>query len=281
MSGEGGQIRVTILGCGSSGGVPRIDGDWGACDPDDPRNHRSRCSLLMERFADGTDPDAPGAPVTRVLVDTSPDLRQQLLAARVTRLDAILFTHDHADQTHGIDDVRALVYRSRARIPAWLDAPTRASLFARFGYIFESTEGSGYPALLDARPMPPPGTALVIPGPGGLLEAVPLMQQHGSIPSLGFRFGPVTYCNDASALPPATLAVARGSALFIVDALRYTPHPSHAHLDLALSWAAEVGADRTVLTNLHIDMDYATLAGSLPSGVEPAVDGWRWQGSLA
>lgn len=281
MSVPGGQIRVTILGCGSSGGVPRIDGDWGACDPDDPRNRRTRCSLLVERYADGTDPDAPGAQVTRVLVDTSPDLRQQLLAARVTRLDGILFTHDHADQTHGIDDVRALVYRNRARIPAWLDAPTRASLFARFGYIFESAEGSGYPALLDAHPMPPFGQTLVIPGPGGPLEAVPLQQQHGSIPSLGFRFGPVTYCNDASALPPATLAIAKGSSLFIVDALRYTPHPSHAHLDLALSWAAEVAAPQTVLTNLHIDLDYATLAASLPAGVEPAVDGWRWTAALS
>ena len=120
-----------------------------------------------------------------------------------------------------------------------------------------------------------------IAGPGGPLEAVPLQQQHGSIPSLGFRFGPVTYCNDASALPAATLAAAKGSSLFIVDALRYTPHPSHAHLDLALSWAAEVAAPQTVLTNLHIDMDYTTLAASLPAGVEPAVDGWRWTAALS
>jgi phosphoribosyl 1,2-cyclic phosphate phosphodiesterase len=279
VASTGGRIRVTILGCGSSGGVPRCDGDWGVCDPADPRNRRTRCSLLVERYGAGTDPDAAGAAVTRVLVDTSPDLREQLLAARVTRLDGILFTHDHADQTHGIDDVRALVYRARARIPAWLDQPTRDSLLARFGYIFEAPPGSGYPPLLEPRPMPPVGSPLVIGGPGGPLSAIPLAQEHGDIASLGFRFGPVAYCNDASHLPPPTLEAATGADLFIVDALRHTPHPSHAHVALALDWITRVRPRRAVLTNLHIDLDYATLAASLPAGTEPAVDGWRWEGA--
>lgn len=280
MADGAGVLRVTILGCGSSGGVPRVDGDWGACDPSDPRNRRTRCSLLVERFAPGADPLDAHSPRTTVLVDTSPDLRAQLLAARVRRLDAILFSHDHADQTHGIDDVRALVYRQGARIPAWLDRATAATLLPKFGYIFEAPPGSPYPPLLEARAMPLPGGQLVIEGAGGPVTAVPLAQEHGHITSLGFRFGPVVYCNDASHLPPPTLAAAAGARLFIVDALRHKPHPSHAHVALSLDWIAQVRPQRAVLTNLHIDLDYAQLSASLPPGVEPAVDGWCWVGAL-
>ncbi|MCU0731625.1 MAG: MBL fold metallo-hydrolase [Hyphomonas sp.] len=270
-----GWLKVTILGCGSSGGVPRIDGDWGACDPSDPRNRRTRCGLLVQRWES---PDKEGTPTT-VLVDTSPDLREQLLKAGVTRIDGILYTHDHADQTHGIDDVRAIVYAMGARIPCWMDAPTTANLTTRFGYIFESAPGSGYPALLDARPMPDPGSTVRVDGPGGPVEALVMAQQHGTIPSLGFRFGPVAYCNDASDLPPETLSDCRGSALMIVDALRYRPHPSHAHVARSLEWIERVRPEKAVLTNLHIDLDFATLAGELPEGVEPAVDGWSWEGA--
>jgi phosphoribosyl 1,2-cyclic phosphate phosphodiesterase len=269
-----GWLRVTILGCGSSGGVPRIDGDWGACNPADPRNRRTRCGLLVERWAGA---DKAGEP-TIVLVDTSPDLREQLLRAEVRRVHGIVYTHDHADQTHGIDDVRAIVYAQGARIPAWLDRPTRAGLMARFGYIFETPPGSAYPPLLEARPMPQPGEAVLVDGPGGPVRALVMVQVHGDIPSLGFRFGPVSYCNDVSALPPETIAAASGSSLLIVDALRYRPHPSHAHLEQALAWIEAIRPGHAVLTNLHVDFDYARLAAELPEGVEPAVDGWTWEG---
>jgi phosphoribosyl 1,2-cyclic phosphate phosphodiesterase len=225
--------------------------------------------VLVERFEGLYDP----ARATVVLIDTSPDLRAQLLGAGVKRCDGVLYTHDHADQTHGIDDLRVLCYRMRRRIPAWLDAPTRASLFARFGYIFETPPGSHYPAILDAREMPTPGEEVVIEGPGGPIAFTPLAQEHGEIGSLGFRFGPVAYCNDASALPDETLAACEGAELFIVDALRPAPHPSHAHLDLALSWIKRVQPARAVLTNMHIDMDYASLVATLPAGVEPGYDG--------
>src|SRR5690606_36069 len=136
MTVAAGELEVVVLGSGSSGGVPRGDGDWGACDPAEPKNRRLRCSLLVRRHG-------PGG-VTSVLVDTSPDLREQMLAARVSHVDAVLYTHDHADQTHGIDDLRVFAGRARRRIPAFMDPPTRAALTQRFGYIFESV--NGYPA---------------------------------------------------------------------------------------------------------------------------------------
>jgi phosphoribosyl 1,2-cyclic phosphate phosphodiesterase len=269
------RLRVTILGCGSSGGVPRVGGEWGACDPTDPRNRRTRCGLLVERFEGEHDPRA----VTSVLIDTSPDLRVQLLDAGVRRVDGVLFSHDHADQTHGIDDLRAMVYAMGRRPPAFMDAPTRESLFRRFGYIFRAPPGSSYPPLLEAQAMEP-FTPVTIDGPGGSIVATPLPQVHGDIPSLGFRIGPVAYCNDCSALPEATLAACEGVELFIVDALRHTPHPSHASVSDALGWIERVRPGRAVLTNMHIDLDFASLAARLPAGVEPAVDGWRWEGMV-
>jgi phosphoribosyl 1,2-cyclic phosphate phosphodiesterase len=271
-----GTLAITILGCGSSGGVPRPDGEWGACDPADPRNRRLRCSLLVERWG----PEGPDAGVTRALIDTSPDLRQQLLATGVRRLDAVLYSHDHADQAHGIDDLRAIVYAMRRRIATYMDEATAATLTRRFGYIFDEAQAGGYPPILDARAMRA-FEPVVVEGEGGPIVAVPLPQVHGAINSLGFRIGPVAYCNDASHLPPETLAACAGAELFIVDALRDLPHPSHAHVALALEWIAAVSPARAVLTNLHIDLDYAALAARLPPGVEPAVDYWRWTGPAA
>jgi phosphoribosyl 1,2-cyclic phosphate phosphodiesterase len=143
-------LRVTILGCGSSGGVPRVGGEWGACDPQDPRNYRTRCSLLVEAYQ-GTYSHETS---TVVLIDTSPDLRTQLLRAKVSHVDALLYSHDHADQSHGIDDLRAIVYHQRKRIPTFMDEVTQYNLVRRFGYIFETPPGSHYPALLDALTMP-------------------------------------------------------------------------------------------------------------------------------
>lgn len=263
MTAAAGELEVVVLGCGSSGGVPRGDGDWGLCDPAEPKNRRLRCSLLVRRHGlDG---------VTSVLIDTSPDLRQQMLAAQVRHVDAVLYTHDHADQTHGLDDLRVFAMHARRRIPAFMDGPTRAALTGRFGYIFESV--NGYPAILEARPLPPHGEAWSIDGPGGAVPVVAFDQGHGPIRSVGYRLGPFAYSPDVSDLDGTALAALRGCQLWIVDALRWTPHPTHAHLDRTLEWIARAGVERAVLTNLHLDMDYSALSAILPANVEVAWDG--------
>jgi phosphoribosyl 1,2-cyclic phosphate phosphodiesterase len=261
MSGE---LEVVILGCGSSGGVPRGDGDWGACDPAEPKNRRTRCSALIRRHGpDGT---------TSVLIDTSPDLRAQMLAAEVRHVDAVLYTHDHADQTHGIDDLRVFAMRTRRRIPAWMDGATRGALTGRFPYIFESVEG--YPAILEAMPIPPHGILWSVRGAGGEVPVTTFDQAHGPIRSVGYRIGPLAYSSDVSDLNEAAIEAVRGCALWIVDALRWTPHPTHAHVEQALEWIARAGVRRAVLTNLHIDLDYNALAAAVPANVEVAFDGW-------
>jgi phosphoribosyl 1,2-cyclic phosphate phosphodiesterase len=267
-----GILRITILGSGSSGGVPRADGDWGVCDPSNPKNRRSRCSLLVERKRAGT-PWGPET-TTTILIDTSPDLRNQLLDAKVTRIDGLLYTHDHADQTHGIDDLRAIVYSMGKRIPTWMDAVTSASLTKKFGYIFETPKGSHYPSLLDAKPLPDHGEQFWVEGPGGAVGVVPLGQNHGPIDSLGFRIGDFGYCNDVRILPEQTLVALAGIQLFVVDALRWTPHPSHSHVSQTLSWIERLKPRLAVLTDMHIDIDYEDMRQKCPPGVEPGYDGW-------
>jgi phosphoribosyl 1,2-cyclic phosphate phosphodiesterase len=245
-------MKVTILGCGTSGGVPSITGTWGACDPTDPRNRRRRVSIMVEQAG------------SRLIVDTSPDLREQCLSAGIDRLDAVLLTHDHADHTHGIDDLRGIAGRMRRRVPVHADARTVATLRRRFDYIFEDT--LGYPAICDAH---------VIDGPFrvGAIPVVPFRQHHGEIDSLGFRFGGVAYSTDLVDLPAESWPVVSGLDLWIVDALRYEPHPTHAHLDLTLQWIARARPKRAILTHMNWDMDYAALAARLPAGVEPGIDG--------
>ena len=257
-------LSLRILGCGSSGGVPRIGYGWGACDSGEPRNRRRRCSLLVER--------RDGSGVTAVLVDTSPDLREQLLEADVTRLDAVLYTHAHADHTHGIDDVRPLVIHMRRRIPVYADARTRALLMARFGYAFETPPGSLYPPILDMRDLGA-GEPIAIDGEGGPIEATAFAMDHGNETAHGFRFGPCAYAPDVSAMPEAAKARLSDLDLLIIDALRETPHPSHYSVSDALALIEELAPRRAILTNLHTDLDYATLASRLPRGVVPAYDG--------
>lgn len=269
MSGQGeharGELEVVILGCGSSGGVPRGDGDWGDCDPAEPRNRRTRCSMLARQHG----PDG----VTSVVVDTSPDFRQQMLAADVRHVDAVLYTHDHADQTHGIDDLRVFAAHARHRIPAWMDTATHDALTRRFDYIFESQHG--YPAIVEACRIPAHGQPWQVEGPGGAIPIITFDQAHGPIRSVGYRLGPIAYSSDVSALDEAALEAVRGADLWIVDALRYTPHPTHAHVDLALDWISKAEVKKAVLTNLHIDIDYNVLSKILPENVEVAFDGWR------
>lgn len=257
-------FRLTILGCGSSGGVPRVGQGWGAANPADPKNRRRRCSILVERIS--------AAGRTSLVVDASPDLREQLLAANVDRLDAALITHDHADHTHGIDDFRPLVIHMRRRLPVYVDERTSAILHERFGYCFEAPPGSDYPPILEERRIDH-ATAVVVDGPGGPIEALPFVMEHGRSPALGFRFGDVAYAPDVSAMPEPTVAKLQGLDLLLLDALRYSPHPTHFSVSEALAFIARVRPKRAVLTNLHSDIDFSTLAGQLPADVEPAYDG--------
>ena len=263
-------LAIEILGCGSSRGVPGVGGpdgagDWGSCDPNETRNRRSRCSALIRNRSDADE--------TLILIDTSPDLRQQLIAARVSRLDAVLYTHDHADQTHGIDDLRALAVFARRRIPVYLDEETSGEVARRFRYCFEAAASGAYPAILDRRDLPPAGETIVIEGPGGAVPVTPFLQRHGPINSLGFRCGDIAYSSDVVGLPEDSFRVLEGVRIWVVDALQMRPHLTHAHLDMALEWIARVKPERAILTNLHLTMDYATLRSILPAGVEPAFDG--------
>jgi phosphoribosyl 1,2-cyclic phosphate phosphodiesterase len=259
-------LRVTILGSGSSGGVPRVGGEWGACDPAEPKNRRRRCSILLESGRD--------AEPTKVLVDTSPDLRQQLLDAKVRRLDAIVFTHDHADHTHGIDDIRPLVIANRRRIDAWMDEPTAQGIKARFGYIFETPPGSDYPPLLVERRLTHGAPAAVAARDGTpAITVVPYRLTHGTGEALGLRIGGFAYAPDLNGIPPASEPLFEGLDLLVIDALRLRPHPSHFSLDETLAAIARFKPRRAVLTNMHTDLDYRTLLATLPAGVVPAFDG--------
>jgi len=258
--------QLTILGSGSSGGVPRLGNDWGACDPENPKNRRLRCSALVERWGKGGR--------TAVLIDSGPDVREQLLAMRVDALDGVVYTHDHADHTHGIDDLRVICYRMRRRIDAWFDAATEESLKTRFGYCFESPPGRSYPPILNAHRIEPM-VSFSVPGDGGSVELLPVAQAHGDIPSLGFRIGNVAYSPDISGLSERSEALLQGLDVWIVDALRYVPHPSHFTVRQALEWIDRLQPKRAILTHLHVDLDYDTLRRELPAHVEPAYDGMQ------
>ncbi len=256
------ELRFTILGCGSSGGVPRLGGIWGDCDPENPKNARRRCSLLVERLGpDGT---------TQVLIDASPDLRSQLLDAGIGRLDGVVFTHPHADHCHGLDDLRMVVFNTRARLPVWADGPTGESLLGRFGYAFRTPPGSSYPPILNLNPIEGP---VRIEGPGGAVTLEPFRVGHGGITALGFRIGGLAYLPDASDIGDEGWSALEGLDIWIVDALRRDPHPSHSHLANTLGWIERAAPRRAVLTNMHVDMDYETVRLETPDHVTPAFDG--------
>jgi len=254
-------MRVTILGCGSSGGVPVANGTpggyWGVCDPDEPRNRRRRASILVEQAG------------TSILIDTSPDLRRQILDNGIAALDAVLFTHAHADHCHGIDELRPLVHTRGAPLDAYMDRRTHDRLTTRFGYIFASSRDpqSFYRPLLVDR---------IIEGPFriGAIEIVPFVQGHGSSEtSLGFRFGPVAYSTDVVSLDEAAFAALAGVEVWIVDCLREAAHPTHSHLSRTLAWIERVQPRHAVLTHMSHEADYQTLRRKCPPGVEPGYDG--------
>jgi len=261
-------LKFTILGCGSSGGVPRPALGWGNCDPGNPKNRRRRTSLLVEKRG-------PGG-ITRVLVDTSPDLREQLLDAGADRLDGVLYTHEHADHTHGIDDLRAYFIKQRQLIDVYLDEQTGATLRARFGYCFQSPPGSEYPPILREQRLIA-GQPVTIAGQGDAIVALPILQAHGDIPSFGFRFGNVGYSCDLSGMPRDSAASLAELDVWIVDALRERPHPSHFSVSDALTWIERLKPRRAILTNLHAELDYEALRKKLPPHVEPAFDGMAFE----
>jgi phosphoribosyl 1,2-cyclic phosphate phosphodiesterase len=261
-------LVATLLGCGSSGGVPRIGFGWGDCDPNEPRNRRWRCSLLVERIKP--------AGRTTVLIDTGPDMREQLLGAGVEWVDGVLYTHEHADHTHGIDDLRVLAINRGRRVDVYADESTSLLLESRFIYCFETPSGSSYPPILTMHPIQI-GEQLSIDGAGGIIEAMPFDQDHGDIQSLGFRIGNFAYSSDVNGLNEKSIAELQGIDTWVVDALRHRPHPSHWSLPETLEWVERLKPKRAILTNMHTDMDYATLKRTLPPGVEPGYDGMRIQ----
>ncbi|NBD28789.1 MAG: MBL fold metallo-hydrolase [Alphaproteobacteria bacterium] len=257
-----GEVTLRILGCGSSGGVPRLGGHWGDCDPDNPRNRRTRCSLLVTR-------EGPGG-TTRVLIDTSPDLRHQLLEAGVGELDAVLYTHSHADHVHGLDDLRMIVFNMRRQLDVWADGDTGGQLLSRFGYAFVQPEGSPYPPICNLHTIKDDVT---IDGAGGPITFTPFEVNHGSIEALGFRIGDAAYLPDVAQIPDAAWPMLDGLDLWILDALRRDPHPTHSHLAQSLDWIERAAPERAVLTNMHIDLDWETVAAETPDNVTPAYDG--------
>ncbi len=257
-------LRLTILGCGSSPGVPRITGDWGQCDPDNPKNRRRRASALVERISER------GA--TRAVIDTGPDFRDQMLTTGISRLDAAIYTHPHADHIHGIDDLRGFVIEQRRLMPIHADTQTASRLMEAFGYCFVTPEGSSYPPILKHVQIEH-GVPFEVAGEGGAIMFEPLPQIHGDIVSLGFRIGNLAYCADVSGFLDATSERLRGLECLVIDALQYRPHPSHLSLEQALQWIDRLEPKRAVLTHMHTPLDYETVRGSTPEHVEPAFDG--------
>jgi phosphoribosyl 1,2-cyclic phosphate phosphodiesterase len=259
-------VTLTILGCGSSAGVPRPALGWGACDPTNPKNRRRRCSMMVERESEHG--------ITRVVIDTSPDLREQLIDAQVYHIDAVFLTHEHADQTHGIDDLRSVVLHQRRRIPFYLNEATAKDILPRFSYCFTSPEGSDYPPILEQKSIEA-GESRTIDGPGGALTLTPFLVQHGNIPALGYRIGNAAYTPDVHDIPEESWPALQGLDLWVIDGLRYTQHPSHFSIPDALRWRERFQPKRTVITNMTADVDYEAVQAHLPHGVVPAYDGLR------
>lgn len=255
----------TLLGTGSSGGVPRIGNDWGACDPDNPKNRRRRCSMLIEKISDhGT---------TSVLIDTGPDMREQLLQANVQDLDAVLLTHSHADHIFGMDDLRQLSIRHRKRVEVYMDSSTAERVMPAFGYCYQQAEGSSYPAICKEHRIHA-AQSITIDGAGGAISVLPFEVNHGDICALGFRVGNVAYLPDVKTIElPHSIQATQELDVLVLDALRYTAHPTHMNIDEALNYIAEAKPSKAYLTNMHNAVDYQKLIDSLPDNIEPAYDG--------
>lgn len=254
-------MRVTLLGCGGSDGVPRIGGpdgagDWGACDPADPKNRRTRTSLYIR---DGD---------LGILIDTSPDLREQMLCNRINKVDAVIYTHDHADHSHGVNELRRLGNLAGKRPDIYADAATLAALRQRFAYAFDPEPDGPYEPIVVPHEV---HGAFELPNGR---TVVPFGQDHGfGARTLGLRLGDVAYSTDVVGLDEATFDGLAGVLVWFVDCVRYAPHPTHSHFDRTLDWIERVGPERAILIHMNEDLDYATLLQQCPPGVEPGYDG--------
>ena len=255
-----GELVITILGCGSSGGVPRLGGIWGNCDPKNPKNFRKRCSLLVQRIENKS--------VTSVLIDTTPDMRQQLLDTNIGQLDAVIYTHEHADHLHGLDDLRMIVINMQKRLQVYASKQTKKSILGRFEYAFKTPVGSPYPPILDMNDLP---KNLQIDGPGGTIDFTTFDVEHGNILVSAIKVNNILYTPDISALKNDDEI--KNLDYWILDSLRYKPHPSHINLEEALELINKYKPKRSILTNLHVDLDYTTLLNETPDNVVPAHDG--------
>ncbi len=257
-------LRFTVLGCGSSPGVPRPNGDWGACDPKDPKNRRRRSALLIQRISQNG--------VTTVVVDTGPDFREQMIDATVTNIDGVVYTHAHADHIHGIDDLRSFVLATKTRAQVYADQRTLDHLTSSFNYIFQQQKGSDYLPIVDAH-LIETGREFHITGKGGSITLTPFGIQHGPLRIKGFRIGGLAYCTDVSGFPDKTLPLVTNAEVLIIGALQYIPHPSHLSLSQALDWINRLKPKRAILTHMHIPLDYQTVLAETPPHVEPGYDG--------
>ena len=268
-------LTLTLMGTGSSGGVPRVGNVWGNCDPDEPRNRRRRCSLLIEREGEKLDDEGHERPLTRttVVVDTGADLREQLLSSNVKSIEGVVLTHSHADHIFGLDDLRQMAVNLRRPIDVWIDDFTRTQVMAAFGYCFVQAPGSSYPAFCTEHTLTP-CTPFSIDGPGGAIQINTLVAEHGDINALGIRVGNAVYLPDMKRITHSnSIELLSDIDILIIDALRYNPHPSHMNLDESLGFIESVKPRRAILTNMHGDLDYQKLKSSLPDGVEPGYDG--------
>jgi phosphoribosyl 1,2-cyclic phosphate phosphodiesterase len=260
----------TILGCGSSQGVPRSDGDWGACDPKNPKNNRRRASFMIEQISE------TGGKTT-VVIDTGPDFREQMISAKVQHIDGVIYTHLHGDHTHGIIDLRGFFLASGRPVPIYTNAATLAHLNQQFGFCLNSKNGNKYPPIASGHVIEDLDAPLVIDGAGGPISIQIIEQVHGPITSLGVRVGNVAYCSDVSEFPNASIDKLQGLDTLIIDATLLTPHFSHFSLDQAVEWAQTLGAKQAYTTHMHVPLDYDDVMARTPDNIAPAYDGMQFE----
>ncbi len=255
-------LSFTILGCGSSGGVPRLSDGWGLCDPNNKKNFRLRCSLLITHETNSGK--------SWYLIDTSPDLRQQLLNSKINYLDGVIFTHSHADHMHGIDDLRMIFFKRRSRIPIWADKSTLQRINQSFQYLVKQEPGTKYPPILTSETIT---DNFKLIGNSGEILVEPIKVKHGDIDALGFKIDKMAYIPDISDFYHNSLSKLYNLDILIIDALRRNPHPAHSHLENTLNWISELKPKKAILTNMHNDLDYETVKNETPANVSPAYDG--------